>query len=206
MTNVRADEGYPRKYDLDEVVNDKIEGQDRSYVIIVPIDKNTRARIYYQLTSSTFLIMMIPYGFSPTDSLGSPITKNTMKTLRDASKKPNKVETASTGTTSWTVPERALTEKLHASRRFLLPTHDAAITGHKGWYFLVSFYELSSLVARLSKCEITLCVGNTHVLKLLFWPTASEFSNLHTRPLACDPLVRFLCAWIMRRGRLKSGS
>ena len=44
----------------------------------------------------------------------------------------------------------------------------AAITGFKGWFFLVSFYEHSRLEARWSKCEFTLCIGNTHVLKLLF--------------------------------------
>ena len=34
------------------------------------------------------------------------------------------------------------------------------------WFFLVSFYCSPGVVARLSKCEITLCIGNTHVLKL----------------------------------------
>ena len=130
-------------------------------------------------------------------------TKNITKTLRNASRKLNHVGKASTGTTSWTVSARA--EKLHAFRRFLLPTHDATITGHKGLSFGI-LYELSYMVARLSKCEITLCMGNTHVLKLLFWPTASEFWNLQSRPLACGPLARFLCAWIMRRGRFKPGS
>ena len=32
--------------------------------------------------------------------------------------------------------------------------------------FLVSFYFPPCVVARLSKCEITLCISNTHVLKL----------------------------------------
>ena len=37
----------------------------------------------------------------------------------------------------------------------------------KGWWFvLFSFYCSLGVVARLSKCEITLCIGNTHVLKL----------------------------------------
>ena len=37
----------------------------------------------------------------------------------------------------------------------------------KGWWFvLFSFYCSPGVVARLSKCEITLCIGNTHVLKL----------------------------------------
>ena len=40
------------------------------------------------------------------------------------------------------------------------------------WFFLVSFYELSRLVARLNQCEITLCVGNTRFEGLIFRPTA----------------------------------
>ena len=34
------------------------------------------------------------------------------------------------------------------------------------WFFFVSFYFSPGVVAQLSKCEITLCIGNTHVLKL----------------------------------------
>ena len=40
------------------------------------------------------------------------------------------------------------------------------IPDNKSWFFFVSFYEHSRWVARLSKYEITLCIGNTHVLKL----------------------------------------
>ena len=44
---------------------------------------------------------------------------------------------------------------------------EVSYTGQKGWwFFLGSFYCSPSLVAQLSKSEITLCIGNTHVLKL----------------------------------------
>ena len=41
-------------------------------------------------------------------------------------------------------------------------------------------------MAQLSKCEITLCIGNTHVLKLLLLIDYSEFLN--------SPSARFFSA------------
>ena len=43
--------------------------------------------------------------------------------------------------------------------------------------FFVSFYRHSRLVARLMKCEITFCIGNTHVLKLVFRPIILNYET-----------------------------
>ena len=60
-------------------------------------------------------------------------------------------------------------------------------------------YEPFRMVAWLSKYEITLCIGNTHVLKLFSFDRTSKFWNLQT--LTFMHMVRsgeVLRAWIMR--------
>ena len=78
----------------------------------------------------------------------------------------------------------------------------------KGWWFiLVSFYCSSGEVARLSKCEITLCIGNTHVLKLF---SLTEFSILKLTDLDLYAYgsirrgsLRMNCAWTPFQAKVK---
>ena len=58
--------------------------------------------------------------------------------------------------------------------------------------FLFSFYKHSRMVARLSKCEITLCIGNTHLLKLSFCRRGALRMNHVQTPFQANAKVKLI--------------
>ena len=71
------------------------------------------------------------------------------------------------GRSGWMVLTRAI--RISRKKNHKLAAGDrkgATNIGLQGWFLLVSFYEHCRLVARLSKCEITLCIGKTRLLWL----------------------------------------
>ena len=76
----------------------------------------------------------------------------------------------------------------------------------KGWWFvLVSFYCFPGVVARLNKCEITLCIGNTHVLKLFSFDRifSSETYSLYAYGSIMRGCLRMNYAWTPFQAKVK---
>ena len=134
--------------------------------------------VKWWLTLLWFFQMMSPHGSSQKDLLWSPTTSNIRKTSKDASRKASHVGTASTGTTCWIDPARALTGQLQGSRRSLLPAHDAAFRINF-FFFFFFFFDLGftalSRIFHLYRADRSSKVGeNRRTRRKTTWPSVSR--------------------------------